>query len=106
MIAADKEIPPISKRNARLHSTAKMNSTLTIEPLKRPYAPTDPQRLSSSPDTTFAPQAEHGRCAIPFWCSHLKFEERFETFIAMLSLFYLIGGIGFAGLLLFYALSR
>jgi hypothetical protein len=83
-----------------------MNSTLTIEPLNRTCAPADPQCLASSPDTTFESQAERGGSGIPFWRSHLKFEERFETFIAMLSLVYLIGGIGFAGLLLYYALSR
>lgn len=83
-----------------------MNSPLTIEPLNRTCAPVDPQCLSSSPDTTFESQTERGEGAIPFWRSPLRFEERFETFIAMLSLVYLIGGIGFAGLLLFYALSR
>jgi hypothetical protein len=83
-----------------------MNSTLTTELLNRAYAPADPQCLSSTPDTTFESQTEHGGSAIPFWRSHLKFEKRFDTFIAMLSLLYLIGGIGFGGLLLFYTLSR
>jgi len=83
-----------------------MNSTLTIEPLNRTCAPADRQCLSSSPETTLESQSEHGGSAVPFWCSQLKLEERFETFIAMLSLVYLIGGVGFAGLLLFYALSR
>jgi hypothetical protein len=90
------------KRNARLNSIAKMNSTLAIEPLKR----SEPQFLSSSPDTTFESQTERGGSAIPFWRFHLKLEERFDAFIATLSVVYLIGGIGFGGLLLFYALSR
>jgi hypothetical protein len=83
-----------------------MNSTLAIEPLNRTYVPADLQCLSSSPDTAFESQTEHGGSAIPFWRFHLKFEERFDAFIAILSLVYLIGGIGFGGLLLFYALSR
>jgi hypothetical protein len=83
-----------------------MNSTLTIEPLNSTCAPADRQGLSSSPQTTLEPPTERGGGAVPFWSAQLKFEERFETFIAMLSLVYLIGGIGFAGLLLFYALGR
>ena len=83
-----------------------MNSTLTTELLNRAYAPADPQCLSSSSDATFESQTERGESAIPFWRSPLKFEEHFDAFIAMLSLVYLIGGIGFGGLLLFYALSR
>jgi len=83
-----------------------MNSTLAIEPLNGTYVPADPQCLSSSPDTTFESQTERVGSAILFWRFPLKFEERFDAFIAMLSLVYLIGGIGFGGLLLFYALSR
>jgi hypothetical protein len=83
-----------------------MNSTLPIEPLNRTYAPSDSHSLSSSPDSSFELPAESGESAIPFCGSHLKFEERFETLIATLSLVYLIGGIGFGGLLLFYTLSR
>jgi hypothetical protein len=94
------------KRNARLNSIAKMNSTLAIEPLNSTYVPADPQCLSSSPDTTFESQTERARSVIPFCRLHLKFEERFDAFIAMLSLVYLVGGIGFGGLLLFYVLSR
>jgi hypothetical protein len=94
------------KRNARLNSIAKMNSTLAIEPLNSTYVPADPQCLSSSPEATFESQTERGESAIPFWRSPLKFEEHFDAFIAMLSLVYLIGGIGFGGLLLFYVLSR
>jgi hypothetical protein len=83
-----------------------MNSTLAIEPLSRAYVPADPLCLSSSPETTFESQTEPSANAIPFWRFHPKFEERFDAFIAMLSLIYLIGGIGFGRLLLFYALSR
>lgn len=85
---------------------AKMNTTLTIEPLNSTYPAADPQCLPSSPDTTSESQAESGEKVRPSCCSHLKFEERFDTLIAMLSLVYLMGGIGFGGLLLFYALSR
>jgi hypothetical protein len=83
-----------------------MNSTLTVEPLNRTYVPAELQCLPSSPDSTVESQSERGGSATPFWRFPLKFEERFDAFIAMLSLVYLIGGIGFGGLLLFYALSR
>jgi hypothetical protein len=83
-----------------------MNPTLAIEPLNGTHASADTQRLPSSPDTTIESLAEHGWSAIPFWCSHRKFEEHIETFIAMLSLVYLIAAVGFGGLLLFYTLSR
>jgi hypothetical protein len=83
-----------------------MNPTLPIEPLHRTYASTDTGRHSSSTNTTFESQAERGVSAVPFRCSCSKFEEHLETFIAMLSLVYLIGAVGFGGLLLFYTLSR
>jgi hypothetical protein len=105
-IGGHKVIPSISRTNAHLISTAKMNPTLTIEPLHSTYASTDTERLSSSTNSTFESQAERAVSAIPFWCSRSKFEEHLETLIAMLSLVYLIGAVGFGGLLLFYTLSR
>ena len=83
-----------------------MNSTVAIEPLNRTYVPAAPQCLSSLPETTFDSQTEPSGGDSPFWRFDPKFEERFDAFIAMLSLVYLIGGIGFGGLLLFYVLSR
>jgi hypothetical protein len=83
-----------------------MNPTLSMEPLNRTFPSPDAERHFSSSGTTFESIAEPGRKAVPVWWSLWKFEERIETFVALLSVVYLIGAIGFGGLLLFDALNR
>lgn len=83
-----------------------MNPVLTIEPTDGTFVSTEtPPNFPRQP-TTFETEAEPGRKVIPVWWPHWKFEESFEALIAILSVAYLIGAIGFGGLLLFYTLSR
>jgi hypothetical protein len=84
----------------------KMNSILTIEPTHGTFVTTETQPSFSGPPPTFETAAEPGSKVRPDWWSNWKFEKCFEAFIAILSVAYLIGAIGFGGLLLFYTLSR
>jgi hypothetical protein len=83
-----------------------MNANLTIESLNGALVPNETPPVFSGKQTASQREAESVRDAISVWCSPRKFDALLETIIPILSLVYLIGAIGFGGLLLFYVLSR
>jgi hypothetical protein len=92
-----------------MHDTTephKMNRTLAIEPLNGTFSPTEaPPRRVATP-TRFAAGAGPARDTLPVRRFTWKLEELFEVLIEILSVVYLIGAIGFGGLLLYYSLGR
>jgi hypothetical protein len=100
-----REFPSISKRRNDLVQLPKMNP-LTIEPTNGTFVSTETQHNFSRQPTTFQTEVEAGRKVIPVWWAIWKFEECFDAFSAILSVAYLIGAIGFGGLLLFDTLNR
>jgi hypothetical protein len=87
----------------------KMNPRLGIESLSGTFVPTVPREtepILDADQTKFETEGEPAGEALPVWRSSWKFEDPFEALIAMLSVVYLTGAIGFGGLLLFYTLCR
>lgn len=79
----------------------KMNRTLAMEPLSGTFSPTEaPPRISAVP-TSFEAEAGPGNDALP-----IRWGQLFEVLIEILSVVYLIGAVGFGGLLLYYSLGR
>jgi hypothetical protein len=80
-----------------------MNPTLTIESLSETLAPNQTPLLDASEQTL---QTEAGAArvtvALPVW----KFGDLFEALMAMGSIVYMIGALGFGALLLFYTLKH
>jgi hypothetical protein len=84
----------------------KMNRTLAIEPLSGTFSPTEaPPGISAMP-TSYTAGAGPARDAPPVRWLSWKLEELFEMLIEILSVVYLIGAVGFGGLLLYYSLGR
>ena len=81
-----------------------MNRTLAIEPPSGTFSPTEaPPRISATP-TSFAAGAARDALAVR-WLPWML-EGLFEVLIEILSVVYLIGAVGFGGLLLYYSLGR
>jgi hypothetical protein len=84
----------------------KMNRTLAIEPLSGTFRPTEASPRISATHTRFEAGAGPARDALPVRWLPWKLEELFEVLIEILSVVYLIGAVGFGGLLLYYSLGR
>ncbi len=81
-----------------------MNSTLTIGSLSGTLVSDDEQTLTSAQETTFENEAAPTRDTIYLrWSS---FRELFEGILAILTVLYLIGAVGFGAMLLFYTLHH
>jgi hypothetical protein len=83
-----------------------MNPNLTIESLNGALVPHQTQPVFSGKQTASQTEAGSVRDAISVWCSSGKLDALLDTIIPILSRVYLIGAIGFGGLLLFYMSSR
>jgi hypothetical protein len=83
-----------------------MNRTLAIEPRSGTISPTEaPPRITAMPPI-FATGAGPARNTRPVRWFPWKLEELFEVLIEILSVVYLVGAVGFGGLLLYYSLGR
>ena len=89
----------------RIVTILQMNSTLVVKPLNGSFIPDETSSVLSAQQATFKTERESARNAVPVRWSSRKFELLADTFIAMLSLLYLLGAIGFGGLLFYYAIS-
>jgi hypothetical protein len=83
-----------------------MKAFFAIEQPSRIMVPIERQSILSPRQTTFETTPEPARDPIAAWWLSWKLEDHADEFAAMLSIVYLIGAVGFAGLLLFCNLGQ
>jgi hypothetical protein len=83
-----------------------MKAFFAVEQLSRIMVPIERQSTLSPKQTTFETTPEPTRDSIAAWWLSWKLEDHVDEFTAMLSIVYLIGAVGFGGLLLFCNLGR
>jgi hypothetical protein len=83
-----------------------MNPILIIEPVTGTLVSVETRTILPASKRTLGTETQPAKDAVPPRWPPYRFEEPFKGILAMLSVMYLVGAIGFTGMLLFYALSH